>query len=342
MKSKRKLITTMVIAGFIILSLVATAIIVFAATQQSIKTSINITYKVSNIDGSVIATYKVGDEEEKYLKAVKKGGSVLGSRLIFSAGDTEDAGSFEFPSEGINLTKENNSVLIKYTYTNSGDRHFIATLDFDSVLKVENMRVQYGVEDVNSGEVKYSSSRYALIVPSDETKSYYIKISIINMSKDASVEGNLDWFLKGYDDEKDESYKVVQCLDFIGNDGEYSAYYNGNSNLLIDGNLVIPKEINGDSVTSILTNSSLTAEQKSAVTSVTIPASVTKIDKNAFSGFDNLTSVTFEEPNNWYIVESLENLDQAILLNLSDLVDTTISATNLNSTYVDKYWVVIK
>ena len=60
--------------------------------------------------------------------------------------------------------------------------------------------------------------------------------------------------------------------------------YNGN-----DAVVNIPSEINGTPVTTI----GNAAFRDSAVTSVTIPASVTEIGANAFAGCTNLTSVTY-------------------------------------------------
>lgn len=54
--------------------------------------------------------------------------------------------------------------------------------------------------------------------------------------------------------------------------------------------VVIPSKINGTTVKTI----GNTAFQNSAVTSVTIPASVTEIGSNAFAGCTNLTSVNYE------------------------------------------------
>ena len=61
--------------------------------------------------------------------------------------------------------------------------------------------------------------------------------------------------------------------------------YNGTDTVV-----VIPSKINGITVKTI----GNTAFQNSAVTSVTIPASVTEIGSNAFAGCTNLTSVNYE------------------------------------------------
>lgn len=61
--------------------------------------------------------------------------------------------------------------------------------------------------------------------------------------------------------------------------------YNGN-----DAVVNIPSEINGTPVTTI----GNAAFRDSSVTSVTIPASVTEIDSNAFAGCTNLTSVNYK------------------------------------------------
>ena len=67
---------------------------------------------------------------------------------------------------------------------------------------------------------------------------------------------------------------------------------------------------------------------------MTIPDSVTSIGDYAFRGCRSLTSVTFADTNNWYYTNNSDYTDGIAI----DVTDTATNATNLKSTYDDKYW----
>jgi len=150
------------------------------------------------------------------------------------------------------------------------------------------MKVEYSIDGVT-----YSEDRYAVVVPANTSnKSYWIKISIEDKAKSASFTGDFNWLLNGCDPQ-DKEYLSMPDLEFQGSDGSYSASIASNSEYV--GNLVFPSEVNGDPVTTIANNSSLTAAQRAQVTSTYIPDSVETIEQAAFGGFTNLETVTFEQ-----------------------------------------------
>ena len=290
MSAKRKLIVSLFSIVFVVFAVVTTFSIVYGLTEQDIETMIDIGYIAEDIDGSVEATYTVGSVT-KPLTPV--GTNIDGNKLVFNADDTENAGHFEFPNEIITLTEENDSLIIKYSYSNTGDKHYIASMDFESQFNKNNMIVEYGIIDSSTGVVNYSTNRYAVVVPANSTnKEYYIKVSIDDKTNYASFTASINWILQGCDPQSAE-YLTYENLDIQGSDGVYTASYTGG--YVHTGELVYPTEINGSPVTTVASNENITSAQKSYIKKVVIPDSVTAIANNAFNGFNHLEEIVFGE-----------------------------------------------
>lgn len=290
MRAKRKLIISILSIMFVLLAVVATITITFALSQQNITTSLEIGYVVEDIDGSVYATYTIGTET-KYLTpdADADHKSEDGKSLVFLAQDDGPAGNLQFPDEALALTSKNDNIVIKYTYSNTGDRHYMASMSLDDDIIRDNMNVEYSINGVD-----YSYNRYAVVVPANSTdKSYWIRISIKDVAKNASFSGSFNWVLTGCD-EQDVAYKSLEALDYIADEdtGTYGVSYNGNTFGLDDGKLIVPDNVNGDPVTTITQSNADNTEQ---VTSVYIPESVETIGSSAFEGYTTLETVTFEQ-----------------------------------------------
>ena len=286
MKSKRKLLVSMLVIVFVLLAMVATIAIVFALSQQTITTTLNISYVVEDIDGTASASYTVGGVTEK-LTAMKDN-QVIGNTLVFHAGDTEDAGNLMFPEDKLPLSAQNDNVVIQYTYSNTGGKHYIASMNLNANIVAENMKVEYSINGID-----YSEQCYAVVVPANTSnKSYWIKISIKDKAKAASFTGDFNWLLSGCDPQ-DEDYLSLTSLEFTGSNGSYSASVASTGSYV--GELVFPSSVNGDPVTTIAANYNLTQEQKNQVTSVYIPDSVTTIGDSAFWYYQNIQTVTFEQ-----------------------------------------------
>ena len=166
MRTKRKLLISMLAIVFVLLAVVATVAIAFALTQQTITTTLNIGYTVEDIDGSASATYTIGGVTES-LTAMKNG-QAQGNTLYFHAADTEAAGSLEFPADALALSAQNDNVVIQYTYSNTGEKHYIASMSFDAQLKADNMKVEYSINGTD-----YSANRYAVVVPANTANKSY-------------------------------------------------------------------------------------------------------------------------------------------------------------------------
>ena len=289
MKAKRRMLISMLAIVFVLLAVVATVAIAFALTQQTITTTLNIGYTVEDIDGSASATYTIGGVTN-YLEPIADAEHVSQDNrsLIFKADDTQYAGNLMFPEGQIPLTAQNDNIVIQYTYSNTGAKHYIASMSFDSELVADNMKVEYSIDGTT-----YSENRYAVVVPANTAnKSYWIRISIDNKAKSASFTGDFNWLLSGCDEQED-SYLSLTSVEFQGSNGSYSASLANTGSYV--GELVFPSSVNNDPVTTIAQNTSLTQEQKNQVTSVYIPDSVETIGSDAFRGYQNLQTVTFEQ-----------------------------------------------
>ena len=290
MGSKRKLIISMLVSSFIIISVVATVAIAFALTQQTVKTSLNIGYTVEDIEGTASASYTIGGVTENLVAINAK--NEIGEALVFSVEDTEDAGSFIFPEDALSLTTQNDNVIIKYTYSNTGGKHYIASMDFAANVVADNMKVEYSINGTD-----FSKQRYAVVVPANTSnKDYWIKISVVDKSKNARFTGEFNWILNGCDPQS-EDYLTIASAEFQAVEGETGAYsvsLNGDG-YLPGGQVVFPSSVNGDPVTTIAQNTSLTQAQKNQVKSVYIPDSVSVIGESVFAGFTNLETVIFEK-----------------------------------------------
>ena len=288
MNSKRKLLISMLAIVFVLLAVVATVAIAFALTQQTITTTLNIGYVVEDIDGTASATYTIGGVTESL--TAKKGNQVIGDTLVFHAGDTEDAGNLMFPEGQIPLSAQNDNIVIQYTYSNTGAKHYIASMSFDGNISADNMKVEYSIDGTT-----YSENRYAVVVPANTSnRSYWIKISINNKAKSARFTGNFRWLLSGCDPQADSYLSLTSVeMQSTGTAGSYKVSLAGTGSYV--GEIVFPSSVNGDPVTTIAANWNLTQEQKNQVTSVYIPGSVTTIGDMAFQDYQNLQTVTFEQ-----------------------------------------------
>ena len=382
MNTKKRLFISLIVVAILLLSIITT-VIIFAAAQQTISTTLNITYKVEDIDGTASASYTIGGITEKL--TAKKGTNVIGETLVFKAGDRENAGNLMFPKDALALTSQNDNVVIQYTYSNTGAKHYIASMDLNANIKKDNMKVEYSINGT-----EYSEQPYAVVVPANTSnRSYWIKISILDKAKSASFTGDFDWLLKGCNPQTEDYLSIISSEFQATVEGAYAVKLNGEG-YLPGGKVVFPSEINGDKVTTIVQNTSLTDAQKAQVTSVYIPDSVQTIGDGAFSGFVNLesvifeqnegsatsglttiganafakcasltsieipnsvtnigtfafsdctklTSVTFKNTENWFVADS-SDATSGTDLSSADLSNTSTAATDLKSTYVDKYW----
>ena len=73
------------------------------------------------------------------------------------------------------------------------------------------------------------------------------------------------------------------------------------------------------------------------LTSISIPQSVTQLNKNAFADCENLTSVTFEATDGWFYTDNM-SATSGTEINASDLLNPTTAAQYLTDTYCSYHW----
>ena len=75
----------------------------------------------------------------------------------------------------------------------------------------------------------------------------------------------------------------------------------------------------------------------SGLTEIVIPDSVTSIGYIAFSGCSSLTSITFENPDGWWITPSA-TATSGTSISSNDISDPATAAGYLTSAYCGYYW----
>ena len=178
MKTKKKLLISVLLVAFVVISVVSIIAIVFAATQQTVKTTLNITYTAEDIDAKVSArmVYQTGTTED------------MGS-ITFEAGNTTAQTGTLSPSGNVELSKDEQYVVFEYTFQNTGDKDFVATFDYtDTEDADKNMSFGYKGEADN-----YKENANAVLVLGGETKTYSVKVSIENLARDAHLSGDMAW-----------------------------------------------------------------------------------------------------------------------------------------------------
>ena len=120
MSSKKKLIVSLSVAAAVLVAAVIAIVAVFAAAQQTIASNVKISYTVSDVQGSVEASYAVEGESE----------TPIGT-WSFSADDT--TAQKDLNTENIVITLEGSSkdeVVFSYTFKNSGSKNMKITQSF--------------------------------------------------------------------------------------------------------------------------------------------------------------------------------------------------------------------
>ena len=187
MRAKKKLIISMLVVSFVLLSIIATVAIAFALIQQTIKTNLNINYKAVDIDATVSASVIYADGTEESM--VTPNGKA--TSVKFNADGTVDPnGTSLVPSSAINLTLTDSYVVLKYSFANTGPT-FTADYNYvDEETLDENINVTYSKDGVNFGVEESLFS-----IESDQTSVFYIKLQIEDIAKNAEFSGDVTWEL---------------------------------------------------------------------------------------------------------------------------------------------------
>lgn len=278
---------------------------------------------------------------------------MLGVALALRQANVNVGGSVTFTATGIyanirgsisGTVTENNPLNITFNHktkqeegTKSWDN---LVLDFDAnnkieiVIEIENLaesRDLYAVltddfpTDANLNITETEGSDGLKVGP-EETKTIKIELSVANKNKSFTEQFNLGLDLSS-DEIKEVNSTNYPNLTFEANAGGKTMKISKGATAPTE-NLVIPAKVkkNGNvySVTEVAQDG---FKNCSGIQKVTLPATLTKINTNAFSGCTSLSNIVFENKTGWIVNGNGVNVS-----------DASQNATLLKTTYVNKVW----
>lgn len=166
-----------------------TTVIVLAATNQNINSSISVTYVATNIKGSVKAQYSVAGGDAVNFT----GGSPAGT-ISF---DAEETVSSTLSSGEIILKSDSKYVEFIYTFTNEGTAMDVE-LNSETISSTANATVEFKVGAEGTYTTLSSTSKPAKQSLSTTTKSVviYVKVTITSTATDMTIKGGaINWKL---------------------------------------------------------------------------------------------------------------------------------------------------
>ncbi len=179
-KKKSLTITMFAVCAALIIGLVA-AVAVLAANAQSFKSNINVSFVAQDIAGTVKATFT----DNGTAKAMKVGGLESGVDTLTFDADTTTLQTLSPTIENVALSKTHPVVFV-YTFTNSGDRDYTASLTAN--ITSNNVNVEY-----KAGETVTESLQ--ITVPASGSATFTVTVTLDNEAKDASYVGDFSWNL---------------------------------------------------------------------------------------------------------------------------------------------------
>jgi len=189
MSKRNKIILSLAITAFVVLSLVVGLVVVFAE-ENSIVRNLNASYRVYNADCHVSASYAYGNAKTKIYSETNSftvSGLEDGDKFLTFDKTTATQNTFQEkmlkPTNDIVLTKENNTIIFKFNVVNFDSDALKVTINLDGELN-QNLNIQYSKDGkiwtndnkrINlSGTEGYGSNEI----------NYFVKISLIDDGQD--------------------------------------------------------------------------------------------------------------------------------------------------------------
>lgn len=205
MSSKKKLIISLSVAAAVLVAAIIAIVAVFAAAQQSVASSVKVTFRAKNVDCAVKAEYQVNGATTPTL--IKEG--------VITATDGEQSFDYSMKSnEEIELFDgEEIYVDFIYTITNTSVRKLNVTLDNISDIETP-FGVEYYVGDTYNSVTKVDSLSTATTInaatftegeaTTTPAKVFVVRLSVVDrkLANDASISVTMNWGLDAiYDTE---------------------------------------------------------------------------------------------------------------------------------------------
>ena len=185
MQTKKKFIIAIVVLAIALLAAVGVTIGVLAAANATITSNVNVTYQATDVAFTASATWKVGAEGTE--NNMTTDGTASGATTVTIDGTETTATGSLSPIGNIELTKQNQFVVFKYTITNTGSKAIDGALTIPATQT--NVNVQYSTDGTTYSNTNSGISN----LTTGNTANYYVKVSIVNIANDSEFSGSFSW-----------------------------------------------------------------------------------------------------------------------------------------------------
>ena len=343
MKSKNKFIIALVLFGVVTIGAIAGIIAVVASFNANVESNFKVSYTAQNVHATVSAGYVVSTTNSTTPQSLKYTAIKSGSaeQIEFNAGD--EAEEVEKSFDGLNLDiKKNEYVYFKYTFTHTGDEtnsmkflNIALTKDFT---QFENLTMEYA-----SASNKYTSTIFrpnytswnpeinelTAVRGEDNITDVYIRLYVTTKTKDAKLDGMLNWNLTG-----SEEYAYENA--YITGDYLSEGLKSNNASSVTEITFDYLNEETENFITSATTTIPVYSDGSYGVNAYVVGTKVYVLSEynikassfyRVLYGLSNLTKVTFNNID----TSNVANMDQAFA---SDSALTSIDLTPLDTSNV--------
>ena len=187
MSARRKMTFAVSAFAMIIIASIVTLVSVLAATSVKVNNSITVKYTVVD----VICDVEVYAVKVKNSATSVTWGTAKGTKsFAHNASATEQSISL---GTDFDLLKDE-CVVIKFVFNNNGDMAFNATLTAPTA--GTNMAIAYGTTGTKPADIASTSfSSVSVASGADKSNTYYAKISISDVTKNANIATSFSWTL---------------------------------------------------------------------------------------------------------------------------------------------------
>ena len=179
MSSRSKLVLSLALFAFVIIAAVVGVVAVLGATQQTVKSIVDISFRAVDIDGSVTAKYKVQNKTEN---ALIDGIDVDGN-VVFKATGSIDGELVIAKDEPVSLRGSSQALYIEYSFTCAEVNYRIDSSFANTLFKAEYFNGEDWIEITNDNtlileQVNDEGSSVLIRISAKELKANVDKTSI--------------------------------------------------------------------------------------------------------------------------------------------------------------------
>ncbi len=205
MSARKKLVLSITLMCVVTILAITGLIAVFASANQSLTSTVSVTYVAQDVSAKVKANYIIGNTSTAMLGENEKGEII--DELVFTP-SSEEGGSLA--PEGDILLEGYTKVVFEYIFTNTSTT-FNISLNLFSVPTDTNMDVTYMYSDTqitnystfvgNDKHEPFVEQRINANATANATKYVYIIVGVHADSDDAFFEGEFIWAMHKADAE---------------------------------------------------------------------------------------------------------------------------------------------